>query len=300
MRKSFLKFSVKKSPPSLPLIMPISYQEFSKKLAEQLHSLYSPEESQNLIDWLLEHHLGLRKIDVFHFMEEKDIPESIWKDFERLKSGEPIQYILGHGPFYGRDFLVNQHTLIPRNETEELVHMIIKENRGFGLKILDIGTGSGCIPITLKLEMNSPEVYAVDISEDALSIARTNAEKLHAEIYFSKVDILLETPELFPLDIIVSNPPYIPLLGMKQMHKNVLEFEPHIALFVPDEDPLIFYRVIGEKGKNLLKKSGKIYFEIFEEAATDIYRLLEKLGYHQIKIHKDLNGKDRIISAING
>ena len=279
--------------------MALTYQEFSQKLASELHSLYSKEESQVLIEWLLEHHLGLRRVDVFHFLEEKDIPEAIWKDFERLKTGEPIQYILGHGPFYGREFLVNSDTLIPRNETEELVHLILKENPKASMRILDIGTGTGCIPITLKLEMNSPEVYALDVSKEALEIARKNAKKYNAEVEFILMDILKDTPNLSGLDILVSNPPYVPAQEKTTMHQNVLDHEPHLALFVSDQDPLIFYRVIAEKGKNLLKKSGRIYFEIFERSGTEVCDLLKKLEYSQIKLHQDLNGKNRMISAIN-
>ena len=279
--------------------MPLTYQEFSQKLSTELQPLYSKEESQVLVEWLLEHHLGLRRVDVFHFLEEKDIPEAIWKDFDRLKSGEPIQYILGHGPFYGREFLVNSHTLIPRNETEELVHLILKENPEAGLRILDIGTGTGCIPITLQLEMKSAEVFALDLSRDALEIAQKNAKKYRAEVEFILMDILQDTPDLSGLDILVSNPPYVPLQEKAFMHQNVLDHEPHLALFVSDQDPLLFYRVIAQKGKTLLKKKGKIYFEIFEKSGKDVVELLKKLGYSQLKLHQDLNGKDRMISAIN-
>ena len=278
--------------------MAITYQEFSQKLASELQTLYSREESQVLIEWLLEHHLGLRRLDIFHFMEEKDIPEAIWNDFQRLKTGEPIQYILGHGPFYGREFMVNTHTLIPRNETEELVHLILKENPQAGMRILDIGTGTGCIPITLKLEMKSAEVFALDVSKEALEIAAKNSRKYSAEVEFIQMDILKETPQLSYLDILVSNPPYVPIQEKEFMHANVLEHEPHLALFVSDQDPLLFYRVIAEKGKTLLKKGGRIYFEVFEKYGLRVCELLKTIGYSQIKLHQDLNGKDRMISAI--
>ena len=236
---------------------------------------------------------------MMHFLEEKDLPEALKLDFEKLKSGEPIQYILGKGPFYGREFLVNEHTLIPRNETEELVHLIIKENPHTGLKILDIGTGTGCIPISLDLEMKSAEVYGIDISEQALTVAQKNGEALKSKVTFQKCDILNEMPNVPKLDILVSNPPYVPEADKSEMHRNVLDFEPGLALFVPNQDPLLFYRVIGEKGKQLLKPGGKLFFEIHERFGSEMEELLIDLGYKEVKVVKDLNGKERIASARN-
>lgn len=258
---------------------------------------YPKPEADTLVNWLLEHHLGLRRVDMMRFLEEKDLPEALKQDFERLKSGEPIQYILGHGPFYGREFKVSPATLIPRNETEELVHLIIKENPRVNLRILDIGTGTGCIPITLALEMKNPEVFALDISEDALEIAKENAKTLQAKVKFLPYDILTETPPLSDLDLIVSNPPYIPINEKEQMHRNVLDFEPHLALFVSTDDPLVFYKKIAEKGKHLLKPHGKLYFEINERFGNEVVRVLSALDYKEIRIIKDLNGKDRIVSG---
>lgn len=277
--------------------MPISYLDFSRKLAVRLQ-LYPESEALNLIDWLLEYYLGLKKVDFLKFMEEKDLPEAFWQDFEKLQSGQPIQYILGKAPFYGRDFLVTSDTLIPRNETEELVYLIKSQNQQSGLKILDIGTGTGCIPISLSLEMKAPEVYAVDISKEALQVAEKNRDLLHAKVDFSQIDILNQIPNLEDLDILVSNPPYVPISEKQEMHSNVVDHEPHLALFVADSDPLIFYREIGEKGKRLLKPGGRLYFEIYEKAAEAIRELLEKQGYNRVIIHKDLNGKDRMLSAV--
>jgi release factor glutamine methyltransferase len=278
--------------------MPNNYQELVQHWAAELRQ-YSTEEAENLVNWLLEHHLGLRRVDMMHFLDEKDLPQALKLDFERLKAGEPIQYIFGKGPFYGRDFLVNEHTLIPRNETEELVHLIIKENSQAGLKILDIGTGTGCIPISLDLEIKSPEVYGIDISEKALEVARKNGELLKSNVSFLKCDILNEMPNVRELDILVSNPPYVPEGEKSEMHRNVLDFEPELALFVPDLDPLLFYRVIGEKGKQLLKPGGKLYFEIHEKFGSGVADLLTRLGYQEVKVIKDLNGKERIASARN-
>lgn len=278
--------------------MPISYRDFSKKLTAELLGLYPEQEASTLVEWLLDFHLGLRKVDMFHFLEESGLPEGIFKDLERLKTGEPIQYVLGKAPFYGREFLVNPDTLIPRNETEELVHLIIKENKAPGLKILDVGTGSGCIPITLALEMDNPEVHAIDFAEPVLRIAEQNALALRAHVHFERCDILLQTPNLTGLDILVSNPPYVLESDKSQMHPNVLAHEPWSALFVPDEDPLLFYRVIAQKGAQLLRPGGKIYFEIHESQGESIQTLLTDLGYLQATIFQDLNGKNRMCSAL--
>jgi release factor glutamine methyltransferase len=261
-------------------------------------TLYPKQEAESMINWLLEHHLGMRRVDMMHFLKEKDLPVALHEDFERLKTGEPIQYILGHGPFYGRDFKVSPATLIPRNETEELVHLIIRENPNPGLVILDIGTGTGCIPITLKLEMNNPQVFATDVSAEALSIAKENAGMLHAEVEFIKNDILKEYPKVPKLNLLVSNPPYIAISEEAEMHRNVVDFEPQLALFVPDDDPLVFYREISEKGKKLMKTGGKIYFEINERLGNQVVDLLNNLGYQNPRIIKDLNGKDRIVTAL--
>lgn len=256
--------------------------------------LYDQQEAASLVSWLFEHHLDYRRSDMLQEVDDADFPAQLFADFERVKTGEPIQYIFGKGPFYGRDFLVSKSTLIPRNETEELVHMIIKENPKAGLKILDIGTGSGCIPITLALEMNNPEVFAVDISEEALEIAVQNAEMLGAKVTFSYCDILNQVPEVSDLDILVSNPPYVLLSEKSQMHQNVLDFEPELALFVSNEDPLLFYREIAVKGKEMLRIGGKLYFEINEKYGKEVAVLLQDLGYSDVHVFKDLNEKERI------
>ncbi|MCE7057489.1 peptide chain release factor N(5)-glutamine methyltransferase [Algoriphagus sp. AGSA1] len=273
-----------------------TYQELISSWALKL-GIYEKQEAESLVSWLFEHHLGWRRSDMLNKAEEASFPSKIFDDFERLKTGEPIQYIIGKGPFYGRDFHVSPHTLIPRNETEELVHLIIKENPTSGLRILDIGTGTGCIPISLALELDHPEVFGVDISEEALEIAAKNAEELGAKVIFSSCDILTELPEVEALDILVSNPPYIPVQEKSQMHKNVLDFEPGLALFVSNEDPLIFYRTIAEKGKQLLKPDGKLYFEINEKYGNEVAELMTNLGYFEVQVLKDLNGKDRIVVA---
>ena len=273
-----------------------SFSDLVNSWSSQL-TIYPRQEAESLIHWLLEHHLGMRRVDMMQFMGEKDLPDTLKNDFERLKTGEPIQYILGHGPFYGREFSVSPATLIPRSETEELVHLILKENPAEGLTILDIGTGTGCIPITLKLEMKAARVFGLDVSEEALEVAIENGKILHAQVDFLKCDILKETPILPPLDILISNPPYVAWSEKSQMHPNVLEFEPHLALFVSDDDPLLFFRVIGEKGKLLLKPGGKLYFESNEQYAFQVAELLNRMGYSEVNVLKDINGKNRMIAA---
>jgi release factor glutamine methyltransferase len=246
---------------------------------------------------LLEHHLGVKRSDL-HLATPTELPSALLADFQRLLTGEPIQYILGEAPFYGRSFAVTRDTLIPRNETEELVHRILKENPSPGLRVLDLGTGTGCIPISLALELKSPKVYALDVSAAALEVARKNAAALGAQVEFLEGNLLGKIPEVAPLDLIVSNPPYVPLRDQAEIHTNVLNFEPHLALFVPDEDPLLFYRAIGNWGQQLLKSGGKLYLEIYENLADELVQLLLLQGYLHLQVHQDLNGKNRMISCI--
>ena len=274
-----------------------TYSEWMASLSAHL-STYSQAEAENLVFWLFEHHLGLRRADLQLAIPSGLDSNSLFSDFERLLTGEPIQYILGEAPFYGRSFGVTRDTLIPRNETEELVHLILKENLKSGLRVLDLGTGTGCIPITLALELQAPEVYALDVSVQALAVARKNALKLGAKVEFLEGDLLGSIPNLALFDVLVSNPPYVPLRDQGEMHVNVLNFEPHLALFVPDEDPLLFYRAIGVWGQQLLKSGGNLYLEIYENLADELVQLLLSQGYKQLRVHQDLNGKNRMLSAI--
>lgn len=222
------------------------------------------------------------------------------KVIKRLKTSEPIQYILGFQEFYGLKFKVTPDVLIPRPETEELVQLILDENQKDNLKVIDIGTGSGCIPIALKKNRKSWNIVAVDISETALDIAETNALENEASIQFLQFDALSSKWSILTseVDIVVSNPPYIPEADKSKMEKNVLDFEPDLALFVDDESPIIFYERIAENARNLLKKGGRIYFEIHEELSSLIVRNLELNHFNNIRVIRDLQGKDRIITAI--
>src|SRR5690554_6237778 len=274
-------------------------RQLFKEYSGQLQGLYSLQESESLVLWLFEHFLGLKRMDILKG-EAVEIPASLEDAMAALKNGMPIQYITQSAPFYGRNFKVDPSVLIPRNETEELVHRIIKENPGTGLKILDVGTGSGCIPITLALEMDVPEITAVDVSEAALVVARENSKRLEANksVSFKQMDVLQKEFPVRDLDILVSNPPYVKESEKLVMHVNVLGHEPHLALFVPDEDPLIFYWKIAEKGLAALKPGGKIYFEINEALGKPVIELLSQMGYEQINLYKDLNDKDRMVSAV--
>lgn len=275
----------------------MTYTDWIASLSAQLTS-YDQEEAENLVFWLFEQHLGLRRSELQHVYPNPALPTALLADFQRLLTGEPIQYILGEAPFYGRNFLVTRDTLIPRNETEELVHRIIQENPRSGVRVLDLGTGTGCIPITLALELKEAEVVALDVSVKALEVARQNSLELEAQVQFLEGNLLGTIPNLNLFDVLVSNPPYVPVRDQGEMHANVLNFEPHLALFVPDEDPLLFYRAIGNWGQQLLKKGGKLYLEIYENQAEELVQLLQLLGYSQVQVHPDLNGKNRMISCL--
>ncbi|MDX5478012.1 MAG: peptide chain release factor N(5)-glutamine methyltransferase [Cyclobacteriaceae bacterium] len=276
----------------------IRIRELFKDYQQQLMALYPAEEAESLVIWLFEEFLGKKRMDIIKDDEVEFLPESLVSALEQLLSGRPIQYILGTAPFYGREFEVSPAVLIPRNETEELVHLIIKENPQKGLRILDIGTGSGCIPISLALEMQDAEVYGVDISDEALEMAERNNLVLHACVKFQKLDILTEEIPWTGLDIVVSNPPYVRYSEKEMMHRNVLEHEPHLALFVFDEDPLLFYREIAHKARRALKPGGKLYFEINEALGADTKKLMEGLGYSQVRVLKDLNDRDRMVVGV--
>ena len=216
---------------------------------------------------------------------------------ERLKKQEPIQYILGYSDFCGLRFKVTQATLIPRPETSELVEWIASEATGKA-SILDIGTGSGCIAVSLANKMPQSNVTAWDISTDALAVAAENSKANKCTVSFEQVDILAYEPADKHFDIIVSNPPYIKENEKEAMHSNVLHWEPHTALFVPDNDPLLFYRTIAQKGLTMLRNGGRLYFEINRAHGKDTMEMLESLGYTDIELRKDFAENDRMIRAV--
>lgn len=218
----------------------------------------------------------------------------------RLKRQEPIQYVLGKAPFLGRDFRVSPAVLIPRPETEALVQYIVDKNPQAGARVLDIGTGSGCIAITLQQELSQATVHALDVDPAALHIAQTNAQRLGAIVHFIQADILYEPLPAQRWDIIVSNPPYVRMAERKQMRPRVLAYEPAKALFVPDEQPLIFYEKIVDLAPQYLAPAGKLYLEINEALGAAVANLLIHAGFEAVCIKQDLHGKDRWVAGTLG
>jgi release factor glutamine methyltransferase len=216
-----------------------------------------------------------------------------------LKLNKPIQYIVGRTEFYNLNFYITAGVLIPRPETEELVNLIINENNKGFFKILDIGTGSGCIAISLAKNLPGSVIYATDISDEALSLTRKNCKLNNIDIQLFQHDILIDNSPLDEaFDIITSNPPYVRECEKKYMQPNVLEYEPHRALFVPDNDYLLFYRKISDFSVSHLNHNGKIYFEINESFGNEVALLLEEKGFSEISIKKDINNKDRMVRAV--
>lgn len=227
-----------------------------------------------------------------------DQQQQINSIIERLKKYEPIQYILEETEFFGLPFHVNENVLIPRPETEELVELILKENDKAGLCVLDIGTGSGAIAIALAKQLKESDVMAWDISHKALDVAVLNSKANSAPVSFKQVDVLLNYPLDKKFDIIVSNPPYVLENEKESMEQNVLGYEPHVALFVPNNDPLLFYKRIADIAKGLLNTGGKLYFEINQAKGKEVVNLLNEKGFISVARFQDLSKKDRMVRAI--
>ncbi|MBI2282097.1 MAG: peptide chain release factor N(5)-glutamine methyltransferase [Bacteroidetes bacterium] len=272
----------------------------------KLALLYDDREAANICDWVLEQVTGQKRIDRL-INKQATLPEEqvtrLQQIIAELQTHRPVQYVLGEAWFAGMRFFVDESVLIPRPETEELVEWIVteygrqdKEQRT--RSILDIGSGSGCIPIALKKKLQHHQVSSIDISEAALSVARKNAATLTADIHFQQLNFLEERnwPALPVFDVIVSNPPYVKQSEQSAMAKHVLDFEPSVALFVQDEDALIFYRKIAAFGKTHLGKGGAIFLEINEALGKVTVSLYEQEGY-TTELRKDLQGKDRMIKA---
>ena len=265
-------------------------------------SIYSEPEATSLIELVFRHILNCSRFELHRrFDTNLLISQQIQLNeiIIELQKHKPLQYILGETEFYGLTFKVGAGTLIPRPETEELVEWILSENRNFpSLKVIDIGTGSGCIPVVLAKNLNSPIIEAIDVSEDALRFAKENSRLNNCNINFRKQDILTTTFSEAPqYDIIISNPPYIPEHDRIFMASNVLDFEPGLALFVPDKEPLVFYRKILEFALLAGKPGAKVYFEIHENYGNEIRQMFSVKGFENITIRKDLNGKVRMASG---
>jgi release factor glutamine methyltransferase len=280
--------------------------ELRSKFLIDLKEFYPKTEILSFYFLLIEYHLGLKKVEM-SLSPEKELTtkqsEVLTSMLQRLKKEEPIQYIIGETEFYGLTFMVDPHVLIPRPETEELVDWIVKvSSESQGLRILDIGTGSGCIAISLAKHLPNAAVYALDISKKALQVAEYNAKFNKVSIEFIEKDILktklnLKDSNNIKYDIIVSNPPYVRESEKEAIKKNVLAFEPHSALFVEDTNPILFYEAIAKFAKKNLRAEGKLFFEINQYLSNQISQLLKKNGFTKIELRKDLFGNDRMIKA---
>ena len=263
------------------------------------------DEIQSIASILLEKLLGLTRTDV---MAGKPvaitsfISDSLQQLVSRINRGEPVQYVVGEAFFYGRKFMVNPSVLIPRPETEELIRTVLAWRKSprpsVSLRVLDIGTGSGCIPITLSLELNDIRCFAIDVSVDALAVALTNAKVLGGKVSFIQHDILSGPVRIANVDVIVSNPPYVTIGEKNDMRRNVRDFEPHLALFVPDDDPLRFYHAIVSQAEYSLNTRGMLAVETNERYGAAVSDLFKTSGLADVQVIKDLAGKDRIVRGI--
>ncbi len=276
-------------------------KDYRTGFIDKLHSIYDRNEAESIFYLILQDLHSLKRLDIALSPERSFDQKSIdnWtKILERLLQNEPVQYILGKSHFMEMDFLVNQNVLIPRPETEELVQSVIKDfEKDSNLKILDIGTGSGAIAISLAKNFPNAQVFAIDISEGALNVAKKNAIENNVHITFSKADILKTVTLDEKFDIIVSNPPYVRILEKETMRANVIDHEPSTALFVPDDDALIFYQKISAFAKNYLMENGKLYFEINQYLAKETVRAISENGFSKVEISQDILGNDRMIKA---
>ena len=274
-------------------------------LISEITSVYEENEAKSIVYLLLEHYLNLSKTDILldNFVNQ---PFDFQDIIIRLKAQEPVQYIIGETEFYGRKFKVTPDTLIPRPETEELVQLVVSSwQSAVGsvaqspISVLDLGTGSGCIAISLACELPNAQVYAYDISEKVLKIAKENANRNNVNVIFEQLDILNFPPSSFPpFSIIVSNPPYVMNAEKSEMEQNVLDYEPHLALFVEDSDPLIFYKSIAEFAFKNLIINGLCVVEINQAFGLETAELFWNQGFRYVEVVKDMFGKDRMVKAV--
>jgi release factor glutamine methyltransferase len=292
-------------------------QEAEAKVVEELAGIYEDSEAGNIAGLAIEHVSGYERKE---WLKGKEIElnatqvEELYRVIERLREHEPIQYIMNKAWFYGMELYVDKNVLIPRPETEELVDWIVKDIKASGLdvfhkspteadhtkqlKILDVGTGSGCIPLALKKTMPKAEVWGCDISDGALTVARRNGSQLDIRVDFQSLNFLdpEQQRQLPTVNIIVSNPPYVPMRDKEQMRPNVLQFEPHTALFVGNNDPLIFYKALLQFSKHRLYPNGSLYMEIHEDLGEEVKALFDEENF-KTEIKKDMQGKNRMVKA---
>ncbi|MDQ8012075.1 MAG: peptide chain release factor N(5)-glutamine methyltransferase [Flavobacterium nitrogenifigens] len=279
-------------------------KQYRTQFIQELSPFYDAYEAESFFYLILEDKHKLRQIDLAlnHELMFDENDFEIWDELlKQLKKEVPIQYLLGKTNFYGLDFEVNENVLIPRPETEELVEWIINENatpdKSKKIRILDIGTGSGCIAISLAKNLPNAEVVAIDVSKKAIETAKRNAVQNNVEVTFVMLDILKEEELRCQFDIIVSNPPYVRNLEKEEIKKNVLDYEPHLALFVEDNDALVFYRKIASLAKNALLEKGKLYFEINQYLGKEMIDLLEGMSFQNIELRKDIYDNDRMLKG---
>lgn len=282
----------------------MNIKEYRTQFIQELTLIYDAGEAESFFYLILEEKKQLKRIDLaLHpdlVFSEEEI--GVWNAIlEQLKQEIPIQYLLGKTSFYGLDFEVNAAVLIPRPETEELVEWILESQKSKPesqkVKILDIGTGSGCIAISLAKNLPDATVFALDVSEEALATAKKNAENNSVNVTFIHQNILETEDLLQQFDIIVSNPPYVRNLEKEEIKKNVLENEPHLALFVADNDALVFYKKIAQLAQKNLLPNGQLYFEINQYLGKEMVNLLEKMNFKTVDLRKDIYGNDRMTKA---
>lgn len=283
----------------------MTIHEAQQQLLIQLYDIYDSREAATIADWILENITGWRKIDR---IINKQVPlsadalSSLQQYTGELLSHKPVQYILQEAWFAGMKLFVDERVLIPRPETEELVEWIVQEVRMLSspIGILDIGTGSGCIPIALKKKLPDATIYGCDISRQALEVARKNAvdQKVHIEFFLSDILNYAAWDSLPPVDLIVSNPPYIPASDRASMAQNVLQYEPHQALFTTNDDPLQFYKAIAAFAQSRLPAKERIFAEIHESMGQAVKDFFASNGFEPVEIRKDMQGKDRMVQAI--
>lgn len=276
-------------------------KEAIEQLRNGLAGVAEPQEVQAMIRIICEDIFNYDPVDVA-LRQESELPEfaqeRITDLIARMRRHEPLQYIIGWARFHGHKFKVTPTVLIPRPETEQLVDIIVNENTASDLRVLDMGTGSGCIAISLARALKFASVDALDVSRDALAVARENAAALKVKVRFFESDMLLPQPAA-TYDIIVSNPPYICWSERESMERNVKDYEPGQALFVPDNDPLMFYKAIASYAQQSLEKGGRLYLEINQRFGNEVKRLLEDHGFEDVRIIQDSFGKVRFAAAVN-
>ena len=279
-------------------------QQVQQYIRQSISEAYPEPEAGAVAQLVLEHVLQKSRMQLRLGQKEEITAEQetqVQRAVARLQQQEPVQYVLGEAHFYGLDLLVDARVLIPRPETEELVDLVLKEYKGqAGLQVLDICTGSGCIPLALAANLKDADIYGLEISEGALAVAGANAARYKLSVTWLQQDVYEPVQRIKPasLDIITSNPPYVLEEEKRQMRPNVLAFEPHLALFVPDNDGLKYYKRITEAGLQLLKNGGKLYFEINERYGEQVQTLLLQAGFAEAAVVQDLSRKDRIVRAI--